>query len=408
MNMPPWIDGATMKLPTSTAEKREHQIKSNFAKPSIAVQSSSIMHRKSSGSRISNDTCCSSRHTGSSCSSSSLTVVGSCCYRLRLRWLAGLVTLMTVLSMADAICDAERWWDPAQAECVPCTVCGEQQLVLRPCQEYMDTVCGTMKDLDMDLGQLARAENNNNNNHHEQRHWNEDRRHRRPDHLLHGQSHAGNGQTAQHQVSSRKKENTEEIMWDWQAASLLLAIIGCLLFFFAAAIIALNQTRQWRRIEKHFDADMEALSTQLMNHLSSMQQLENGSIFLDDVIGGGGGVGGGVGSHSISADQRRFRSGVGAAGLLGGGHHQHHHHHHHPIEVRCVYLDQLLDDKHTIQRQGAGNLYIEENSDRLSPIGVGGGGAGATVASGTTPQQPAAASTHQQQHHHHQPLVRMY
>lgn len=82
-------------------------------------------------------------------------------------------------------------------------------------------------------------------------------------------------------------------------------------------------------------SDMEALSAQLMNHLSSMQQLENGSIFLDDVIGG--------------SDHRRFRSGGGGSGgssgstsaLLGG---HHHHHHHHPIEVRCVYLDQLLGE----------------------------------------------------------------
>lgn len=48
--------------------------------------------------------------------------------------------------------------------------------------------------------------------------------------------------------------STEEILWDWQVASLLLAIIGCLLFLLAAACVALNQSRQWRRIEKHFDA----------------------------------------------------------------------------------------------------------------------------------------------------------
>ncbi|XP_055523423.1 tumor necrosis factor receptor superfamily member wengen [Wyeomyia smithii] len=341
--MPPWKHGT----------KREHQIGLNSTISSTS--SPFIMYRRNNNSRISerlSDTCLADN---------------------RLRWVVVLVTLMTMLSTAEAICDPERWWDPVQTDCVPCTVCGEQQLVLRPCQEYMDTVCGTMKDLDMDLGQLARAEN-----HHEQRHWNEDRRHHRPDHL-HGQSHAAGSHTAQHQVSSKQRENTEEIMWDWQAASLLLAIIGCLLFFFAAAIIALNQTRQWRRIEKHFDADMEALSAQLMNHLSSMQQLENGSIFLDDVIS----------SQSVD-EQRRFRSG---AGLL-GGHHQHHRHHHHPIEVRCVYLDQLLDDKHTVQRQGPGNLYIEENNDRLSPIGAGNG----TVASGTTTRH----------HHNHQLQTRMY
>lgn len=264
------------------------------------------------------------------------------------------VAFMAVLTAVQAVCDPEQWWNPEREACVPCRVCGEQQLVLRPCQEYMDTVCGTMKDLDMDLAQLARTEA-----HHEQRHWKEERR--KDGHHQQQQDHHQQHQQ-QHQVARQRKENTEEIMWDWQAASLLLAIIGCLLFFFAAAIIALNQMRQWRRIEKHFDADMEALSTQLMNHLSSMQQLENGSIFLDDVIGGGEMLGGG--------DQRRFRAGPGRAiaagsssgvGLLGG---HHHHHHHHPIEVRCVYLDQLLDGKNCIKSQGAGNLYIEENNDR--------------------------------------------
>ncbi|XP_055591211.1 uncharacterized protein LOC129743253 [Uranotaenia lowii] len=280
----------------------------------------------------------------------------------RVRWLIALMTLLSVLSSAEGAC----WWNPSRAECVPCTVCGEQQLVLRPCQEYMDTVCGTMKDLDMDLDKLTRE-------------------HSKPGHKHH--HHDGQGQP------HPRKENTEEIMWDWQAASLLLAIIGCLLFFFAAAIIALNQTRQWKRIEKHFDADMEALSAQLMNHLSSMQQLENGSLFLDDVIGhhpGGRSAGGGGGAYTMSPtagiinedefqhsprhhhqnhqqstasrQSRRFRRPNSSNGDCAGIH-QHclASQRNHPIEVRCVYLDQLLDDKNCSKPQGPGNLYIEEN-----------------------------------------------
>ncbi|XP_055618883.1 tumor necrosis factor receptor superfamily member wengen [Toxorhynchites rutilus septentrionalis] len=294
------------------------------------------------------------------------------------RWITVVALLLTVLSSVEAICESDRWWNPEQAACVPCRICGEQQLVLRPCQEYMDTVCGTMQDLDMDLGRLGRTEGR-----HDQRHWKEERRkdghhqqqhdHLRQQQQQQQQQHAG--------AAGRRKENTAEIMWDWQAASLLLAIIGCLLFFFAAAIIALNQTRQWKRIEKHFDADMEALSAQLMNHLSSMQQLENGSIFLDDVIDGG---------------DHRFRT-LGGGGHQHGGHqfHQlsrlhpggHGHRHQHPIEVRCVYLDQLLDGKSCIKPQGTGNLYIEENNDRGPPSGAGGGGSlgvgGSTI--GATP-----------------------
>ncbi|XP_058444130.1 tumor necrosis factor receptor superfamily member wengen [Malaya genurostris] len=332
--MPPWIG----ENRTAYYDKMRH------LPPGFLTQSdstwSSMMYSSSDRSRSSE--------------SSRPLRLGSLVYRLR--WVTVVTILLSVLSAVEAVCEPDLWWDPVRTECVPCTVCGEQQLVLRPCQEYMDTVCGTMKDLDMDLAQLARTADAQ----HEQRHWKEERRkdgHHQLEHQ-HGQQH-NRQSSAQHHVSSKKKENTEEIMWDWQAASLLLAIIGCLLFFFAAAIIALNQTRQWRRIEKHFDADMEALSAQLMNHLSSMQQLENGSIFLDDVMSG---------------DSRRFRNGAG--GLLGGGHHhQHHHHHHHPIEVRCVYLDQLLDsNKNCITHHGPGNLYIEENNERMSPIGGGGSG----------------------------------
>lgn len=300
--------------------------------------------------KISRSSSSSSSHSNSTSSVSLLGLASR-----RLRWVVAVATLLTVLVRpVDAVCDPDRWWNPERSECVPCRVCDEQQLVMRPCQEYMDTVCGTMKDLDMDLASgLARTEHED-----QQRHWKEERRkdgaHRRL-HNGHDAAQQRHQHPQQQSSSSRHQESTEDIMWDWQAASLLLAIIGCLLFFFAAAIIALNQTRQWKRIEKHFDADMEALSAQLMNHLSSMQQLENGSIFLDDVIG-------------PSADQsRRFRSGGGGgstsstSGLLGNAG-IHHHHHHHPIEVRCVYLDQLLDGKGCPKQQGPGNLYIEEHN----------------------------------------------
>lgn len=290
-------------------------------------------------------------------STSSVSLLGLASRRW-VRLVVAVVTLLTVLvGPVDAVCDPDRWWNPERSECVPCRVCDGQQLVMRPCQEYMDTVCGTMKDLDMDLAAgLARPKEEHGD---QQRHFKEERR---KDGGAHHRSHGGHDaaqqrhqQHPQQSSSSRHQESTEDIMWDWQAASLLLAIIGCLLFFFAAALIALNQTRQWKRIEKHFDADMEALSAQLMNHLSSMQQLENGSIFLDDVIG-----------PVAASEPRRFRSGGGGStgstsGLLGGAG-IHHHHHHHPIEVRCVYLDQLLDGKGCTKQQGPGNLYIEEHN----------------------------------------------
>uniref|UniRef100_A0A182PVL6 TNFR-Cys domain-containing protein n=1 Tax=Anopheles epiroticus TaxID=199890 RepID=A0A182PVL6_9DIPT len=231
--------------------------------------------------------------------------------------------------LVSAACEPRAsWWDPTAGECVPCRVCADHQVVLRPCQDYMNTVCGTMKDLTAaDHRPYPHLPEGNGNGivsvgRTRDHHWKEERR-----------KENGDGVEGYRRVVPAT--STEEILWDWQVASLLLAIIGCLLFLLAAACVALNQSRQWRRIEKHFDADMEALSAQLVNHLASMQHLESGPILLENF------------DH--------------AGRLRGTGHH--------PIEVRCVYLDQLLDEKssqkaqRTVQPKTAGNLYIEEAID---------------------------------------------
>jgi hypothetical protein len=49
-------------------------------------------------------------------------------------------------------------------------------------------------------------------------------------------------------------DKEHQMLWTWQAASLALAVIACLLFFIAAAVISINHIISWRRIEKHFDA----------------------------------------------------------------------------------------------------------------------------------------------------------
>uniref|UniRef100_A0A182R0Y5 TNFR-Cys domain-containing protein n=1 Tax=Anopheles farauti TaxID=69004 RepID=A0A182R0Y5_9DIPT len=222
--------------------------------------------------------------------------------------LAVLLQLMDLepggLLVEAAVCKSQQhWWNPAVQECVPCRVCATNQIVIRPCQDHMDAACGTLKDLTGPTG------------HH---HWSEE--------------HRKEGGDGVRRVVGPPPTSTEEILWDWQVASLLLAIIGCLLFLLAAACVALNQSRQWRRIEKHFDADMEALSAQLVSHLASMQHLESGPILLENF------------------DHGRLRS----AG-------------HQPIEVRCVYLDQLLEEKCAQKARNAtpptttGNLYIEES-----------------------------------------------
>ncbi|XP_058063629.1 tumor necrosis factor receptor superfamily member wengen [Anopheles bellator] len=285
--------------------------------------------------------------------------------------------LLVVLTLAGgagvawgAVCEPRQsWLDPSVGECVPCRVCAEHQVVLRPCQDYMNTVCGTMKDLAADFrlvrsssalqeqeragGGGAGTDGNGiavvrTRNHH----WKEERRKEGAG------RRAGDPHVQYSAVPAGGATSTEEILWDWQVASLLLAIIGCLLFLLAGACVALNQSRQWRRIEKHFDADMEALSVQVVSRLASMQQIESGPIMLENIDG-----------HRLRPASQ-------------------------PIEVRCVYLDQLLDEKCCQKSRGqptVGNLYIEESIDPPKGTGVGGGGGGQLP--------PATPACHVQRHY---------
>lgn len=54
--------------------------------------------------------------------------------------------------------------------------------------------------------------------------------------------------TAQASTSSE-----EELLWDWQIISVILAVAACLLFFIVTAVISINYVRQWRKIKKQFD-----------------------------------------------------------------------------------------------------------------------------------------------------------
>lgn len=89
--------------------------------------------------------------------------------------------------------------------------------------------------------------------------------------------------------------------------------VACVLLSLSIALFplvnALTHTRVYSFVYAclFYSTDMEALSAQLVSHLASMQHLESGPILLENF------------------DHGRLRS-TG----------------HHPIEVRCVYLDQLL------------------------------------------------------------------
>ena len=50
---------------------------------------------------------------------------------------------------------------------------------------------------------------------------------------------------------------TEELVWDWQAVALGLAVFACVFFFLVACVYSVHHARQWRRLKDHFD-DFEA------------------------------------------------------------------------------------------------------------------------------------------------------
>lgn len=66
--------------------------------------------------------------------------------------------MLTGVQLIDAVCDKHQWWQEQRSECVSCTVCDDQKLiVLRPCQPHSDTVCGTLEEIATDLEFLKAA-----------------------------------------------------------------------------------------------------------------------------------------------------------------------------------------------------------------------------------------------------------
>jgi hypothetical protein len=58
-------------------------------------------------------------------------------------------------------------------------------------------------------------------------------------------------------VASAPFSPAEELVWDWQAVALALAVFACVLFFAVACVYSVHHARQWRRLKDHFE-DFEA------------------------------------------------------------------------------------------------------------------------------------------------------
>lgn len=54
------------------------------------------------------------------------------------------------LTLANSICKHHEYWDSNLEDCVPCTKCNRHQIVIRPCQRHLDTVCRPINSIDID------------------------------------------------------------------------------------------------------------------------------------------------------------------------------------------------------------------------------------------------------------------
>ncbi|XP_031621356.1 tumor necrosis factor receptor superfamily member wengen [Contarinia nasturtii] len=174
------------------------------------------------------------------------------------KFLIYLLILLMSIQLIDAFCDEHHWWQDQIGECIPCTVCdASQSIVLRPCQKYSDTFCGTLKDVDLELDWLTAAASAA---HHKQ---------------IENRQHLG----------VIEKSTAAMLMWDWQSLSLALAGLMCLLFFIVAACIYWQHSHYWKKLEqmeRRYNAEAEELSSRLMHTIIDIRNDDNGRVVLEE------------------------------------------------------------------------------------------------------------------------------
>lgn len=129
------------------------------------------------------------------------------------------------LSLASVTCKHHEYWDVDSDACIKCTRCNKHQIVIRPCQPHMDTLCKHLNAVEIDWSKSMASEKPSKHHH-------------------------PTADTLSPQASTLSED--EEI-WNWQMVSLVLAFGACLLFFVGTALISINYIRQWRKIKKEFD-----------------------------------------------------------------------------------------------------------------------------------------------------------
>ncbi|KAL5276648.1 wgn family protein [Megaselia abdita] len=169
----------------------------------------------------------------------------------------------------DFPCKIRQWYNTEVKKCVACTVCGDGEYVKRACHLDRNTFCAPSHELRFHIESL-----------HLTKEQNED------------------------------AMDNEEYMLNWQTMLLVIAVLICAMFFVVIGCMLIQHMRQWRRMERQLDRDVEELSTKLMARLAEAQTTntlritkDNEEMFLID--------------NPINS--KNFR----------------------PVEVKCIYIDRI-------------------------------------------------------------------
>ena len=159
--------------------------------------------------------------------------------QIALSLLLVLLATLIPISLASSTCSRHEYWDMTLDQCVLCTKCNQHEIVIRPCQRHMDTVCKLLNSVEIDWSKSLAT----------------DRSSKHHPHHLQEEAYTAEASTL----------GEDELIWDWQMVSLILAVTACLTFFIGTALISINYIRQWRKIKKQFD-NGEFILTNAINY----------------------------------------------------------------------------------------------------------------------------------------------
>lgn len=227
--------------------------------------------------------------------------------------------LLVSLSVATVCPPGEQYWHPEREACTNCTRCDLQgHVVRRPCEVHRDTLCAPLSELDIEWPWQPETKHHNRHHHRRKPHRGE------KNHESHTELPTGSGTSEKLglEVSSTDSPftSTENLIWDWQAIALSLAVFACLLFFLVAGLYSVHQARQWKRLKDNFEADVEELSARLNLMVTSGEIAE-----------------------SLEPN---------TSGTINDSNY---------LTNHCVYLEQLLVRKDNT-KIGPGNVYIEDSN----------------------------------------------